>query len=132
MITKKANKNLKLITKIFLVGLLLQFFLQTFVTRELGRDGKIWSIVWMWKELVVIGITIFVAYTLTRQKKLKSFLNATPLKTFGIAFGITIIISLIMSLLNGSGLGTYIMSIKYSLFGFFIFMIFFALARNFW
>jgi hypothetical protein len=56
MVENKAKNILVIIAKIFFLGLILQFFLQTFVTFSLGFEGTIWSVIWMWKEIIVMGI----------------------------------------------------------------------------
>ena len=52
----KISKWLEIAIKVFFIGLLLQFFLQTFVTYQLGREGGIWSLIWLWK----VGLGTFI------------------------------------------------------------------------
>ncbi|MDR0651342.1 MAG: hypothetical protein LBG59_08330 [Candidatus Peribacteria bacterium] len=62
--------------KIFLIGLLLQFFLQTFVTFQMGWDGSFRNIVRMRKEFILLLLGIAVGYASLLQ--LPTFLK-TPL-----------------------------------------------------
>jgi len=122
-------KRLVIVSKIFFIGLLLQFFLQTFVTFKLGFDWTFWKMIWMWKEIVLIGLTGFFCRYLWKTQQLKSFFAQFPLKTFLRIFIATIIITAIVSVgINGTGISTRIMSVRYSMIGFFIFMVFFLLV----
>lgn len=49
------NKFLITVYKIFFVGLLVQFFAQTFITFGLGVDLEY---IWLWKEVVIAVIAI--------------------------------------------------------------------------
>ena len=64
MHTSKLKPFLVLLCKIFLIGLLLQFFLQTFITFQLGRDGTVWNVIWMWKEFILLLLAVAVVYAL--------------------------------------------------------------------
>ncbi len=128
----KIIKILTIISKIFFIWLLLQFFLQTLVTYKLGLWWILWDIVWMWKELIVVGLLGFVVRYLWKQKQLKSFFETFPLKDFVRVFLATILVTFLVSVfINGSGVGTWIMSIRYSMMGFLIFIVFFALSNLF-
>jgi len=125
----KIINILTLISKIFFIWLLLQFFLQTLVTYRLGLDWALWNMVWMWKEIIIIGLLWFVVRYLWKQKQLKSFFETFPLKDFVRVFLATILVTFLVSVfINGSGVGTWIMSIRYSMIGFLIFIVFFALS----
>jgi len=51
-----------LLCKIFVIWLLLQFFLQTFVTFKLGRNGKFWTLFRMWKEFILLIFTVILIW----------------------------------------------------------------------
>jgi len=86
----------------------------------------------MWKEIILIGLTGFLFRYLWTQKQLRSFFAQFPLKTFLRIFIATVIITAIVSIgINGTGISTRIMSVRYSMIGFFIFMLFFALTLLF-
>jgi len=132
MSNNKSEKNLKILLKIFFLWLLLQFFLQTFVTFELWLDGGIWTIIRAWKEVLLLWFVIIIGWRLLKQKKMKSFLENFPIKKFLILFITTLIIILIVTLLfTQSSLGIVIMSLRYTFSGFFIFILIFALSRLF-
>lgn len=128
----KIIKRWTLITKIFLIGLLLQFFVQTFITYELNGTGSIWTLIWMWKEIIILAIAWFLVRFLTKRKIREARRKTTPIKQFILRFGITLVVMLIVSLIiNQSWMGITIMSLRYSMIGFAIFIIFFALAYLF-
>lgn len=128
----KTIKILTIITKIFFIWLLFQFFLQTLVTYKLGLDWTFWKIIWMRKEIVLVGLTWFLFRYLWKYKQLKLFFSQFPLKTFLRIFIATIIITAVVSIIiNGTGISTRIMSVRYSMIGFFIFMVFVGLTLVF-
>lgn len=125
----KTLKILTIITKIFFIWLLLQFFLQTLVTYKLGLDWTFWKMIWMRKEVIIIGLIGFLGRYFWKQRNLKSFFEKFPLKNFVRIFLATIVVSFLVSVfINGSGIGTFIMSIRYSMIGFLIFIVFFAIT----
>lgn len=126
---EKLKSNLILITKIFLVGLVLQFFVQTLFTFEFGLEWTFWSIVWMWKELIILGFAIIAAIIIKQKNNIKEIRDKVPIKKFTIVLWATLIVSFIVSILiTKSGLGNYVFSVKYDLFWYIIFIIFFVLA----
>ena len=128
----KVIKTLTIIAKIFFIWLLLQFFLQTFVTYKLGFDWTIWKIVWMWKEIIIIGLLWFLGRYFWKNRNLKEFFETFPLKNFVRVFLATIVISFLISVfINHTGVGTWAMSIRYSMIGFLIFMVFFSITTLF-
>ena len=148
--SNKIIKALTLVAKIFFIWLLLQFFLQTFVTYKLGFDWTIWKIIWMWKEIIIIGLIGFLGRyfwknrihtensdnTLTpissHGRNFKQFFTTFPLKNFVRVFLATVVVSFLVSVfINHSGVGTWIMSIRYSMIGFLIFIVFFAISLLF-
>lgn len=126
--TKNTGKILSIVSKIFLIGLLLQFFLQTFFTYKLGLTWPVWNIIWMRKEIMLIWIFWTLIYTIQQHRLRKWLRKNLPIKQFTILFLVVIAITAIISLLiNHTGLNAYILSIKYSLIGFFIFIVFFTI-----
>lgn len=129
----RIKKNLVVITKVFLGVLLLQFFLQTFVTFRLWRDGKFWTLIWMWKEFLIVALTIFVIRFLAKRvekEKIKKMWEDFPLKRFVIVFCLTILVAFIISLFNSS-ISNFVLSIRYSMFGYFIFILFYVISYLF-
>lgn len=127
------KNNLATITKVFLWVLLLQFFLQTFVTFRLWLDGTIWTAIWMWKEFLIIILTIFVIWFLARKvskEKLEKLWDEFPLKTFIFIFFVTLLVAFIISMFQ-STLWNFVLSVRYSMFGFFIFVLFFVISYLF-
>jgi len=129
----RIKKNLVVITKVFLWVLLLQFFLQTFVTFRLGRDGTFRSLIWMWKEFLIIALTIFIVWFFAKnidKEKIKSMWAEFPLKWFVVVFCLTTLIAFIISLFNSS-ISNFVLSIRYSMFGYFIFVLFYVISYLF-
>lgn len=128
---EKRSKYLILLSKIFFIWLLIQFFLNTFVTFELWLSWPVWTGIWLWKELLIVGLTICVIRLIIRNKNQEySLIKKLPIWWYIFLFlatlGITFFISLFMTHV---GIGQYIISIRYSMIGFFIFILFFILAR---
>lgn len=129
----RIKKNLVVITKVFLGVLLLQFFLQTFVTFRLGRDGTFWTLIWMWKEFLIVALTIFVIRFFAKRvekEKIKKMWKDFPLKRFVIVFCLTILVAFVISLFNSS-ISNFVLSIRYSMFGYFIFILFYVISYLF-
>lgn len=130
--SNKIIKILTLIAKIFFIWLLLQFFVQTLVTYKLWLDWTFWKIVWMWKEIIIVGLIWFLWWYFRKNKNFMAFFKKFPLKNFVRVFLATILVSFLVSVfINHSGVGTWIMSIKYSMIGFLIFIVFFAITLLF-
>ena len=75
--SKSLKQRLILLCKIFVIWLLLQFFLQTFVTFKLGRDGTFWTLFWMWKEfiLLIFLVSIIRYISANIKKRIKAIKN---------------------------------------------------------
>lgn len=149
--SKDLRFRVSLLCKIFVIWLLLQFFLQTFVTFKLGWDGKFWTLFWMWKEFILlIFIVILLRYVFSNMKW---WINATKNKEnvekvswklllkniqskfviqFILAFVITIAILLMLAVwLQHVWVKAFVLSAKYDLFWFFIFWIWICLSLLF-
>ncbi len=123
---KNLNKNKKqnillFWCKVFLIGLLLQFFLHTLFTFQFELSWGLWKFVWLWKEVFIIIGAGIVAWLLGNSILKKCF-NGIPLKYFMLVFIITVVVILGVSL-KTSTLINAIISIRYSMMGFFIFIV---------
>ena len=132
---KKIPVIIDWLIKIFLVWLLVQFFLQTFVTFRLWWDGWFWKVVWLWKEIIILLFILLVwswIFIAIKNKGFKDFYNElrkNSIFRFGIYFLATLIISFVLAVLvQRVWLGTYILSVKYDLLGFLIFLLWVGLA----
>ena len=129
----RIKRNLVVITKVFLWILLLQFFLQTFVTFRIWRDWTFRSLVRMWKEFLIIALTIFVIRFFAKnieKEKIKKMWEDFPLKRFVIVFCLTILVAFVISLFNSS-ISNFVLSIRYSMFWYFIFILFYVISYLF-
>ena len=125
----KLIKILTLVAKIFFIWLLLQFFLQTFVTYRLGLDSTIWKVIWMRKEIILIGLLGFLGRCFWKNKNFKAFFETFPLKNFVRVFVATLVVSFLVSIfINHTWVGTWLMSVRYSMIGFLIFIVFFSVS----
>ncbi len=130
------KKRILLLTKIFVIGLLLQFFVQTFVTFELWFTGTFWDLVWLWKEIFIIiffviaCILLYKKYfqTSTFKEGIKKFWQEFPIKWFLVVFVLLLVFLLVVSLLKYDFL-RFAVSVKYSMVGFLIFLIWFVISR---
>ena len=129
MDTKKFTKFFVIVFKIFAIGLLLQFLLQNFVTYILWRSGWIWNLIRLWKEIILIWLLIFILYFLRKNKQFKDFRHKFPLKNFLIIFlSIFVVVLLVTLIFTKLSIADYVISMRYSMTGFLIFMIFFSLS----
>lgn len=132
MIKEKIQKILLILIKIFFIGLLFQFFLQTFVGFKLWRNWPIWSIIWMWKEIIILILFLWICYRTRTHKLWNHLLEKLNIKRFlilTVGFGI-------LGVLNGlaitqTGLSATVMSLRYSITWFIIFLIFSVVSREF-
>lgn len=149
--SKDLRFRISLLCKVFVIWLLLQFFLQTFVTFRLWRDGKFWTLFRMWKEFILLlFVVIILRYILANLKwrtnaiKNKENTNNVTWKLllkntqskfiiqFIIIFIITTVILLLLAVwCQHVWMKAFILSAKYDLFWFFIFGIWICLALLF-
>ena len=149
--SKTLKERLVLLCKIFVIWLMLQFFLQTFVTFKLGRDGTFWTLFWMWKEFILlvffISIIRYISVNIKKWiKQIKTKENTKEVTWSMIlknikwkfiiqyicVFLVTTLIFLLLALLiQHVWIKALILSIKYDLIWFFIFAIWVCLALLF-
>jgi putative flippase GtrA len=100
---------IKTLCKIFLIGLLFQFFIQTFVTFQLGWDGSFRNFVRMRKEFILLLLCVAVGYasllhlpaflkTPPQQKNLWEFLKKYPLTQGAVLFVLTALLFMILAI----------------------------------
>jgi hypothetical protein len=86
----------------------------------------------MRKEIIIVAIAGFLIWFLTKRKIREARRKTTPIKDFILRFGITLLVMLFVSIIiNQSGISMTIMSLRYSMIGFAIFIVFFAFAYLF-
>ena len=149
--SKPIRFRIILLCKIFVIWLLLQFFLQTFVTFQLWRNGKFWTLFWMWKEFILlIFVIVLLRYILADlkwwTKSIKNKENTDKITwklllknieskfviQFILVFVITTIVFLLLAVwLQHIWIKAFVLSAKYDLFWFFIFGIWICLALLF-
>ncbi len=119
----KLKSRLVLWCKIFFIGLLIQFFIQTFITFQLGRAGTFWNAIWMRKEVILLLFCWVVWGSIYSQPKTtKKNLLHHPIKYFVILFIICWILFFLLSIMSQKvGIPNFILTVKYDLLPFFIF-----------
>ena len=145
------RQRLILLCKIFVIWLLLQFFLQTFVTFKLGRDWKFWTIFWMWKEFILLIFVITLLWyfcthirtwikeiknkehceNVTRKEIFKNIKWKFIFEYFWIFLVTTILFIILALLIQHVWLKATFLSFKYDLLLFFIFWVWICLALLF-
>lgn len=131
MLTKIVN----ILIKLFCIGLLLQFFLHTLFTYKFGREGELRNFVWLRKELI-LGIFLLILLVLLVQKgqkvwrkNLRSSFRQHQAFPFFLGFVLLLVLTAVLALgVQKVGIGAYILSIKYDLLSFMIFLIGLGLA----
>ena len=133
---QRISKALEIMIKVFLIGLLVQFFLHTFVTYKLGREGAFWNGVWLWKEIIILLFLAIIIWGIARQIKTEGTrlffakLLATKLFRFFLFFLVASAMAFLLAVgIQKVGLGTFILSFKYNLLGFLIFLLGVGLVR---
>lgn len=133
---QRISKALEIMIKVFLIGLLVQFFLHTFVTYKLGREGAFWNGVWLWKEIIILLFLLVVIWGIVeyiKTKGAKSFfakLLATKVFRFFLFFLVASAMAFLLAVgIQKVGLGAFILSFKYNLLGFLIFLLGVGLVR---
>jgi len=125
------NSQVILISKIFFIGLLLQFFVETLFTFKFWATWIFWSGVWLWKELLIVWLGGFLVYRLRTTQLWKTIFDRLGLKRYLILLLGLVVFVFGLSLLTHTSLSTTIISLRYSVTGFFIFLIFALLAWQF-
>lgn len=127
---KFLTKTVNILIKIFLIGLLLQFLLQTFFTYKLGFDGAVRNAVWLRKEILILVFLAIILYLLWKKSQeiwfsaLWSWLKSQKAFRFLIYFVVLCVITFVLAVLvQRVGIGAYILTVKYDILGFLIFVL---------
>lgn len=110
--------------KVFFIGLILQFVLQTFVTHQLWLEWWVWSAVWLWKEILVIVIWWWMVIDLSIHRQRTKIFQHAWIKWF-----VLLLVSCIWLAATTHFLGvwwsvnTFVMAFKYDFFWFTIMLV---------
>ena len=115
--------------KVFLLGLVLHFIVYNFVTYILHRTGPVMEIIWLWKEIFTIGFFIALVYYVVRFKDYKLFKQDKMLWRLILSFIALLIVTFIITLAKGLGIGMFVLAFKYDFIGYFIFFTCYFLYR---
>lgn len=75
-------KSFPLLYKIFFIGLLLQFVVQTFVTYHLWLTWRVWSAIWLRKEILIVVLWWWMVIDLTIHNQWKPLLCTRRVQVF--------------------------------------------------
>lgn len=108
--------------RFFFIGLMLQFFVQTFVTFQLEWTGSFRSAFWMWKEVILVLGASLVAFALRKDSQARKQWTSHPIAVFFLLFCFTGALFFFLAWgLQKVGLVNFVLTIKYDLLPFFIF-----------
>lgn len=113
--------------KVFFIGLLLQFFVYTFVTFQLGWDGLWADVFWLRKEIMVIVGSLFAAWYIW-QKKLRQSKKAVWYVT--LIFIALMVYGLLDTLFKWISISWFIKAWKYDFIGYMIFLTTYYLSHH--
>lgn len=129
---EKINNILIILIKIFFIGLLFQFFLQTFVGFWLWLNWTVRSVIWMWKEILILIFLSFVWYRIRKHHLWKQIFNKLSIKRFVIlTVGFWILALLNWLAITQTWIWATIISLRYSITWFVIFLIFSIISWEF-
>lgn len=132
---KGLTKTVNILIKIFFIGLLLQFFLHTFFTYKLEQTGQIWTVIWLWKEILILIFFAIIMFLVCKKGKeiwfnnLRSELKSQKLFRFLTYFVALCVITFVLAIfVQKVSIWTYILTVKYDILGFLIFILWAFLA----
>lgn len=125
-----ARKLFIALSKILLVWILLQFFLHTLFTFKFNLVWGFRNILRLRKEIIIFVLWLLWVVFLIKERKVKTFFRQKFFRNYSILLLICIFVIFIVSfLINKNSVEIILASVKYSLSGFMIFLIF---AINSW
>jgi hypothetical protein len=120
-----------LLYKIFFIGLILQFVLQTFVTYQLWLEWWVWSAIWLWKEILILVLGWWMVIDLTIHKQRKNLLNTQRVQIFLWLFVSCLGVAWIAHFVwVWSWISEFIIAFKYDFFGFVILLVWLGASRR--
>ncbi len=121
------EKVLLILYKVFFIWLLLQFFVYTFMTFQVGWDGMIPNGFWLWKEIFVIAWSLLATWYI-RQKKLRT--QKTAVRYITLVFVWLMVYGLLDTLFKWISITRFIKAWKYDFIWFMIFLTSYYLSHN--
>lgn len=116
-----------------LIWLLWHFFVYNIITFKIGLSGGLFSVIWMWKEIVVWLLCAIVCYQIYQYRDQLHFVWQKPTFALGrnphirwylvIVLSITIGWSLISARYTDTSLTTYILAVRYDFLGFVLWVV---------
>ena len=113
--------------KIFIIWLLLQFFLHTFITFKLWIDNSIMSVIWSWKEIFVVIWALVALYTIYKDKSRK---RKDVIRYMFITLCILLVYALVDTYMKWISMVWFLKAWKYDFIGFMIFFIAYFLSSR--
>lgn len=115
------KKTVLLLYKIFFIGLMLQFIIQTFVSFKLWLNADWMKYIWLWKELIIGFLLLLSLIGIIWEKKRKQLFTNTTIgwRTLWLIGSILITLLVHFRILH-LNIGTYALAFKYDFLGFII------------
>ncbi len=119
------TKTIVLIIKIFLIWLLIQFLIHTFVTFKLWINYWFMKYIWMRKEILIIVLWIGLLFYLYKKNNLNLLRENNTIKNLQIIIWVSIVFTFFLSLFYyQTPISNWILAFKYDYFWFIIFFLF--------
>ncbi|MBS8122561.1 O-antigen ligase family protein [Candidatus Vampirococcus lugosii] len=121
--------NLKLFNfnfwaKFLLIGLVIHFFLHTYITFFWNLEI---NIIWLWKEILIIGFFLYLFYLIFKNKEIKFWWKDKTIFILEMLFAILVIFTFVVNtFFIDNSLSEYIMAFRYD---FLAYLIFFTIYR---
>ncbi len=120
------NKSISVIYKIFFIWLLLQFFLFNIITFSFWLDGELMKFVWLWKELLLVGLFGLTLLLIFTHKQRKIIFPNSFITFMKLLLALTIWITIYLNLsIHQSSWWVYALAFKYDFLWFIILFIWF-------
>lgn len=118
---------MKILLKIFLIWIILQFFLQTFITFWLWID---FEMIWLWKEVFILMFFVYLIYLIFSKKSFKLIFQDKTILWLEIIFIVQVVFAfLINTFILKTSMSQFILAFKYDFLWFFIFFVFVNLSQ---
>lgn len=115
--------------KFFLIWLLLQFVVYTFVTFKLWIDNSYMTIIRAWKEILIAWMIWYLLSISIKKRSIKRLFQDKRIAYLQIIFLLTLVVTFLISIVrHGQSIWLYLMAFKYDLFWFVIFFTFYHIS----
>ena len=133
LVTESLHWLLYRLFQIFVIGLLVQFFVHTLVTFQFGIDWPMMSLIWAWKELLIVLLGVWlVIYHLLHGSFIRFVRDPWISFGGGVVFLLIAIAGISSMWYGDTGMSWWIYSLKYNVFPFVICLVWYGVAQLLW